>query len=94
MKTSEALRLTKAQLWDGVSPLPENKFYFGCDAARSVGVYFIVSPILIRLLDGRCSLSGWLGDIGNYDPRNTVKMQATRHAWLDHLILHYQDLGD
>ena len=94
MKTSQALRLTKAKLWDGVSPRPEGKAYYGCDAASMAGVYSIVSPILIRLLGGPRTLGGWLFDRGNYEPRDTVKMQATRHAWLDHLIEHYEALND
>ena len=61
------------------------------------------------LLDGEFGLCDWLLKRGfvtleeNRSIRDSermagtevmVKLQATRHAWLDHLIAHYEALGD
>jgi hypothetical protein len=61
------------------------------------------------LLNGQFGLCDWLLNRGyvtlneNRSLRDSermagtevmVKLQATRHAWLDHLIAHYEALGD
>ena len=96
MKTSKALRLTKKNLWNG-------KRYNGgfgnrefiCHAAVDAGVGDIVKPIVHSLLDHKASLGTWLEDNGVNCPWNDMpKLQATRKAWLDHLIAHYEARGD
>jgi len=54
--------------------------------------------IIEKLLAGTATLSGWLEQTGAVS-RTTLqgeraKLQATRHAWLYHLIAHYAALGD
>lgn len=59
------------------------------------------------LLEGRFSLADWLHEKGfmsdeDFESLNTMgrlspllkKLQATRHAWLEHLIAHYRAIGD
>lgn len=51
--------------------------------------------IIADLLDGYLTLGSWLAyekEIVN--DRCGKKMQVTRHAWLDHLIEHYESIGD
>ena len=92
MKTSQALRLTKSKLWDG-KPSDTWQDYYCCDAARTAGVFATVSPILSRLISDHFGLETWLNARG-YDPSDEVKLQETRHAWLDHLIEHFEALND
>lgn len=98
MKTSEALRLTKAKVWRGNSwGSLENKSRFICFAARRCGpsVTQAVIPIIGRLLGDSFSLEVWLQRHHQIDARfDCKKAQATRLAWLDHLIAHYKSIGD
>ena len=99
MKTSEALKATKAHLWDGKSVNePRNKSEFVCLAALRAGreVPDLVVPIIQRLLGDRFTLGAWLMVLGYTQEQvlNVRQMQLTRHAWLDHLINHYESQGD
>lgn len=98
MKTSEAFRLTKEHLWDGRGTcVPEGKEDCVCYAAGFAGpqVYAIVQPIIKRLLNGSTFLGRWLLKHHDIDVwLNQRKYQQTRHAWVDHLITHYEALGD
>ena len=94
MKTSEAFRLTKKKLWDGVTGL-RPVLRGVCYAARDAGVDEIVRPIIMELIKPHAFLGEWLeqnhgivlcGDFARY--------QQTRHAWVDHLIQHYKSIGD
>ena len=91
MKTSEALRKTLDNLWDGWSDRGER---YGCWAAHEAGTKEIVCPILLKLLDGAGSLEAWLKRKGIHVGHRFVKVQATRDAWLTHLIEHYESIGD
>ena len=103
MKTSEAFKIAKTHLWDGrgrdnprkmwicvcISIAAQEKKIPLKDANRCRG-------IISALLGNYCTLSSWLmreHDIEN-PHANKVKLQATRAAWLDHLIDHYQSIGD
>lgn len=94
MKTSEAFRLTKLRV--EISPAYLYSQYI-CLAAEEVGVEVIVRAIIMPLLNGNSTLGGWLDERG-IDCFSTKeakrKLQRTRHAWLDHLIAHYESLGD
>lgn len=99
MKTSEAFKATKAHLWDGRSVNePRNKREFVCLAALIAGseVHDLVVPIIQRLLGDRYTLQSWLMALGYTQEQtlNVRQMQITRHAWLDHLINHYESQGD
>lgn len=102
MKTSEALKRTKENLWDGDGDHPcvctrKGKAAPICYAAAIAGkdVYDIVQPIISRLLGGSALLGEWLWRHHRINTYGLPKQyQATRHAWLDHLIAHYESLGD
>lgn len=103
MKTSEALRLAKAELWDGRPSMGPVRKRFICHAADEAGVAHIVRPLLAGLLDGHATLEGWLtahhprrtrARGGFFDPGLSRTGHRTRHAWLDHLIAHYESKGD
>lgn len=68
-----------------------------------------ITQFIEELLGGRFSLVEWLIDMGHikavdsswsHDQNNylgdldRIKLQATRMAWLDHLIAHYESQGD
>lgn len=100
MKMSEALRRTRAKLWDGkaIDRATTGKEEFCCLAAREAGsgVGKLVIPLLGALLGGKSMLEDWLA-ANHPGPRydaNILKMQATRKAWLNHLIAHYKSIGD
>lgn len=95
MKTSEALKLTKVKLWDGVGP-QGGKPHFICWAAANARVAREVKPIVTGLLRPHQTLEEWLRyeQIAMNPWGQPRKMQATRHAWLDHLIAHYKAKGD
>jgi hypothetical protein len=59
--------------------------------------------VIKNLLGRQITLEDWLlrnGHVKHSDLYgktqffNRAKMQATRHAWLDHLIQHYESIGD
>ena len=96
MKTSEALRLTKAKLWDGLGLRPLGFSSSIQAASRSLEyleVYAKVRPVIVLLLYPHFELDMWLF-VRGHDISDTAKLQATRHAWLDHLISHYEALND
>lgn len=97
MKTSEALRRAKQLVYGGEGGTGNDYFHI-CYAATSAGVGHIVCPIIMNLLRPHSSLGAWIVDkIGKplgESQEKMRKLQATRHAWLDHLIAHYEALGD
>ena len=53
------------------------------------------TEIIMKLLDGNYTFGGWLEHVkGIENDRTGAKIQKTRHAWLDHLITHYSNIGD
>lgn len=95
MKTSEKFRVIKNILWDGKGGIGKNKFEYICHAAGHLG-FTDIPPIIEELLYPRKSLGGWLYHYHRIHPNsdNDEKMQITRQAWLDHLIEHYESIGD
>ena len=68
-----------------------------------------ITKFISKLLGGKFSLVEWLIDQGHIQvssinwshdnshymgPIDRVKLQATRMAWLDYLIAHYESKGD
>jgi hypothetical protein len=68
-----------------------------------------ITKFISKLLGGRFSLVEWLIDMGHIEADmggwscdhtnymgniDRAKLQATRMAWLDHLIEHYESQGD
>jgi len=99
MKTSEAFIATKPWILDGV----ENnhlKSTYVCIAACDVSIVCAakVRAVVLPLLDSWSTLENWLEAEHGIRPSSRAiyieKMQATRHAWVDHLIAHYQSIGD
>ena len=95
MKTSEAFRKTKEHLWDGIRPMPGGKAPTVYNAARHAGVNDIVKPIIMELLRPSIFLAAWLLRNHGIDAWADIRRyQKTKHAWIDHLIEHYESLGD
>ena len=97
MKTSAALRRTKEKLWDGVEWPRLGKNTYICYAASSCSpeVREKVVPIIGELLEPYAYLDTWLMSKHGIDTfQDRVKTQVTRHAWLDHLVQHYEAQGD
>jgi len=101
MKTSKVFKAAKEQLWDGEGNWFESgKERFVCVAILEAPNIRVMDKRKARyivqcLLGGHESLEGWLNathQIRAYDER--CKAQITRHAWLDHLINHYESIGD
>ena len=95
MKTSKAFRLTLPYLWDGVSSRSKLDKYV-CHAAVRANVGAVVKPIIRHLLCPSGTLDEWLENrrihTGEHD--GLPKLQATRKAWILHLIEHYESKGD
>jgi hypothetical protein len=101
MKTSKIFRAAKAQLWDGEGHwLARKKDRFVCYAILehpniSNRDKYRARHIVESLLGRHETLEDWLSAkhrIHAYE--DLCKMQETRQAWLDHLIAHYESLGD
>lgn len=51
--------------------------------------------IIHSYLDGLPTFSAWLNMVHGIDYAEDMdKLQRTRHAWLNHLIEHYESIGD
>ena len=96
MKTSEALRLTKKHLFDSNGEITRYEAYAVCTAAYKAGVHSVVAPIIRALLKNDYPFLGnWLRAKHGIRPNlDAKKYQQTRHAWVDHLIEHYESIGD
>lgn len=108
MKTSEIYSRAKALLWDGKTPLTDTCSRYICDViTHNPGLNPLLTQreadaatdFIHKLLGpNEYSLRTWLikhrhataTEIEN----NQVKMQATRVAFLDHLIEHFKSKGD
>ena len=102
MKTSEVFQHALEFLWDGKEP-NDNKETYVCFCLEEANKYYFFDldkylSIIDVLLEGRGCLEGWL--LWNHNiicfggKRNTIKMQKTRKQWLEHLIKHYESIGD
>lgn len=110
MKKSQILRAAKAVLWGGTPPYrgPERTPKFVCtavqrfdsDNARELRVW------IMRLLRSDTpqvtTLEGWLSvhhrvnhpNLTDELPAYELRMQTTRHAWLDWMIAYWEERGD
>lgn len=101
MKTSKVFKAAKKGLWNGKSDwfaTGKNRFICGSiwqapnicaeDKRKAIN-------IVAHLLGKFETLEGWLlsnHQISAY--QDQPKAQETRRAWLDHLINHYESIGD
>jgi hypothetical protein len=101
MKTSAIFKAAKKHLWNGVgNHFDSPKERFICVAICwktecSFKEQDKTTKIIQKLLGKYETLEEWLLQKhrinANTDP---IKLQKTRQAWLDHLIKHYQSIGD
>ena len=97
MKTSEVFKRAKNLLSTG--PDDKGKTEYICYAIDRTKCPFSdkekAKAIVMNLLDGNYTFGGWLENTkGIENDRCGAKVQETRHAWLDHLITHYSNIGD
>lgn len=97
MKTSQVFIRAKKLLYNGTGSSGKTEYIcYAIDKTRcSVGDKDRARDIIMELLDDNYTLGSWLDRVkGIENDRHGVKMQVTRHAWLDHLIAHYESIGD
>lgn len=100
MKTSEVFKLAKAKLKTGSGKTGERYICYALSRVNAPHQDIRNAKRIVQyLLKGCVSLEAWLyhkHNIGvNFFARESAKkMQATRQAWLDHLIEHYEAQGD
>lgn len=97
MKTSQVFTRAKKLLSTG--PDDHGKTEYICYAIERTSCPFPdkrkATDIIMKLLDNNYTFGGWLENVkGIENDRVGGKMQETRHAWLDHLITHYSNIGD
>ena len=97
MRTSQVFIRAKKFLSTGTGSRGKTEYIcYAIDETRcSVGDKEKAKDIIMELLDGCLTLGSWLDhkkEIEN--DRRGEKVQETRHAWLDHLIEHYESIGD
>lgn len=107
MKSSQILRMAKRRLAKNTKEI-YSKEVFICVALKDIGaetgdmrVIAKVSKIkalIHKRLDGCYTLNYWLmhhGGVSEYHAENaTTKLQRTRHAWVDSLIVEFEAKGD
>ena len=98
MKTSKVFKLAKRSLWDGKEEIGYKTSYV-CLAIDCTKAPFEdkgrAKKIVGELLCPHTTLRNWLFlEKRIITAGKFKKLQATRHAWLDHLIEHYASIGD
>ena len=97
MKTSQVFIRAKKFLSTGTGSRGKTEYIcYAIDETRcSVGDKEKAKSIIMKLLDNNYTLGTWLENVkGIENDRRGEKVQETRHAWLDHLIAHYESIGD
>lgn len=97
MKTSEVFKRAKNNLYTGHGSKGKTEYICSAIALTrcSVGDKERTTDIIMNLLDGCVTFGIWLKfKKGIENDRIGAKVQETRHAWLDHLITHYSNIGD
>ena len=97
MKTSQVFIRAKRFLSTGPADYGKTEYIcYAIDKTRCSGTdKDRARDIIMELLDDNYTLGSWLErEEGIANDRHGVKMQVTRHAWLDHLIEHYESIGD
>lgn len=97
MKTSQVFIRAKNLLSTG--PNDKGKTEYICYAIEKTRCSEVdkvrTTVIIMKLLDGCVTFGSWLENAkGIVNDRTGKKLQTTRHAWLDHLIEHYESIGD
>ena len=97
MKTSQVFIRAKKLLSTG--PGQYGKTEYICYAIDQTRCYARdkrkATEIIMKLLDNNYTFGSWLENVKEIEnDRVGEKMQVTRHAWLDHLIEHYESIGD
>lgn len=96
MKTSEALKATKARLWDGISdPYRTDSYAYICNAAANISdeVMAIVQPLVMDRLRPFATVRSWLAARENRK-LTCAYVQGARFALVDSLIHEYESQGD
>ena len=106
MKTSEAFKIARRHLWSGTGVQRLGTRYCCLvldNYVEDEDVADRCKKIIRSLLDGYETLEDWLITAEHLpedyylSPDEDIynqKIQATRKAWLDHLIKHYKAIGD
>lgn len=97
MKTSQVFIRAKNFLSTGSNEKGKTEYIcYAIEKTRcSVGDKEKARKIIEELLGDYLTLGSWLAaEKGIWNDRTGVKVQETRHAWLDHLIAHYESIGD
>lgn len=97
MKTSQVFTRAKNLLSTG--PADRNKTEYICYAIDRTRYPKVnrekAKNIIMGLLDNNYTFGGWLEHVkGIENDGFGAKVQETRHAWLDHLIEHYESIGE
>lgn len=97
MKTSQVFTRAKKKLSYGPHEYGKTEYIcYAIDRTRClVGDKEKAKAIIMALLEGYYTFGVWLENRqGIKNDRCGEKVQETRHAWLDHLIEHYESIGD
>ena len=97
MKTSEVFKRAKKLLSTGPDDWGKPEYIcYAIDRVRCTNVdKQKAKDIIMDLLEGNYTFGSWLENAkGIENDRTGPKLQETRHAWLDHLITHYSNIGD
>ena len=97
MKTSEVFKRAKKHLSTGPNNWGKPEYIcYAIEKARCSEVDKArATEIIMAGLAGWVTFGSWLeNEKGIKNDRTGEKLQTTRHAWLDHLITHYSNIGD
>ena len=97
MKTSQVFTRAKKLLSTGNGDYGKTEYIcYAIDRTRCPKVdREKAKNIIMQLLDGNYTFGSWLErEKGIENDRCGAKVQETRHAWLDHLIEHYESIGE
>ena len=97
MKTSQVFIRAKNNLYTGHGSKGKTEYIcYAIEKTRCSEVDKVrTTEIIMGGLSGWVTLGSWLeNEKGIENDRHGVKLQETRHAWLDHLIEHYESIGD
>lgn len=99
MKTSQVFIQAKKRLSTSPADYVNGKTEYICYAIDRTRCSALdkqkAKDIIMNLLEGCYTFGSWLDYAkGIENDRCGAKVQETRHAWLDHLITHYSNIGD
>ena len=97
MKTSQVFTRAKTFLSTGPDDWGKTEYIcYAIDRVRcSARDKQKAKSIIMKLLDNNYTFGAWLKyKKGIKNDNIGAKVQETRHAWLDHLIEHYESIGD